>query len=228
MCENNHLSEVILQNAGILKLHNGCKGYTNEYVLETTTEEKRNLTHYIPQIDLLEDDCCLSNLKITQEEIKLKPIRLTNINLNELKYAETKLNEFDQILTEQLEHPFTTSRTRWYTILLAVIGALVFLIICINCCTRCGCVRLLKRLCCSTKNPRTGELLPPVIKNFIHCNFDSDMRQDVRNSSYDSFYYDRSNERVRSAITSDPDSISTSLQKYDSKSAKGRRSTTPI
>lgn len=81
-------------------------------MVEFLNEHKKNGSHYVPTTNILEDDCYI--LDLTQDEhekINLKPIHLTNLDLSELKYANSKLYDFDQILTNQLNkdktHHFT-------------------------------------------------------------------------------------------------------------------------
>ncbi|CAK9822353.1 Envelope fusion protein [Anthophora retusa] len=176
MCEGNeeHMEDVVLQKTGIIHLQPHCKGYTNLFMIEATYETSKNATYYIPRMNILDDDCCILTPHLrTIESATLKPIHLTNIDLTELKYANKKLNEFDEIITKQINQPFIVTHTKWYTIALGIIVSFLVLLILLKCCQNFGCLRWLQRLCCSTTDPRQGKTNPPLIKNFVNCIFDS-------------------------------------------------------
>ncbi|XP_076664986.1 uncharacterized protein LOC143367247 [Andrena cerasifolii] len=177
MCGGNqdHMEDIILKKSGIIHLQPHCKGYTNLFMIDATFESSRNATYYIPHMNIIDDDCCnlLPHLK-TIESTALKPIHLTNIDLTDLKYASKKLNEFDEIITKQINQPFIITHTKWYTIALGIITAFFVLIILLKCCQCCGCLYWLQRLCCSTtRSSRHGVTNPPLIKKFFDYVFNS-------------------------------------------------------
>ncbi|XP_054006643.1 uncharacterized protein LOC128891259 [Hylaeus anthracinus] len=176
MCEGNqnHMKYVILQKSGIIHLQPHCKGYTNLFVIAATHEVSKNATYYMPRLDIQSDDCCILTPHLDAiESTILKPIHLTNIDLMELKYADKKLGEFDEIITKQINKPFIVTHAKWYTIALGIISALLVLFILLKCCKNFGCLHWLQRLCCSTTDPRHGEINSPLIQNFVNCIFDS-------------------------------------------------------
>lgn len=191
--DNHHMEDIILQKIGLIQLRRGCAGYTMLYSLETTNIVKKNITHYVPRINLTEDDCCVINTNslLHKAASSLKPIKLTNIDLTDLKFNSKKLNEFDELLTHRLKEPFIVTHTSWYTITLGIIAAIIILVFVGNCCRWFGCWNLLKRLCCFTTNPRTGETVPPIIKNIVHCNFDSNNHSEHRDQSNDVVLFER-------------------------------------
>nr|XP_034172623.1 uncharacterized protein LOC117600814 [Osmia lignaria] len=186
MCEEgqNHMEDVILQRSGIIHLQPRCKGYTSLFVIEATHEISKNATYYVPRMNILDDDCCILTPHLEAiESVTLKPIHLTNIDLTELKYANKKLGEFDEIITKQINQPFIVTHTRWYTVALGTIVALLVLFVLLKCCKNFGCLRWLQRLCCSTTDPIRGEINPPLIKNFVNCIFDSSSSSSSRQST---------------------------------------------
>nr|XP_034172601.1 uncharacterized protein LOC117600804 [Osmia lignaria] len=195
------MEDIVLHQTGILYLESQCKGYSNIYLLEPTKQTKRNITHYAPPISIVDSDCCVVNIdKVKIDAAHLESVKLTNIDLSDFKYANKKLNELDQILTHNLNEPFIVTHTRWYTIAIGIIAAILITVICIKCCRWCGCLRLLQRFFCFTKNPNNGESVPPMIKNIINCNFDSNTRSDYRETSRDVVTY--SNRRRAAGIGS--------------------------
>lgn len=106
--QQNKNEEHVLKEIGILELLPGCKVYTKETILEAMTlVDTQNNTNIIPFTNILNDDCC-RNLKknLTMCNIKLQPIKLTNLDLNEMEYARHKLNEFDEQLQKKINQPF--------------------------------------------------------------------------------------------------------------------------
>ncbi|KAK9739053.1 Baculovirus F protein [Popillia japonica] len=158
LCDETHMEDIVLKRTGVLYLDKKCKGYTDLFILEGSNEISHNITaHYVPSLNILEDDCCLETKINMNTPIPLQPIKLTNVDLSELKYADKKLNEFDEILTNQLNKPFIVQHTNWFTLTLSVIGSIVLLMLCFNICKWFGCFNLIRRFCCFTRNPRNGE-----------------------------------------------------------------------
>ncbi|GLV43804.1 hypothetical protein CBL_11616 [Carabus blaptoides fortunei] len=209
LCDSsqNHMEDLMLHQIGLLQLQPSCKGYTDNYVLETTGNINKNIIHHAPALDILEDDCCIFNDKLNKSvPIHLTPIKLTNIDLGELRYVNKKLNEFDEIVTKQLNNPFIISHTKWCTIALSCIGFTLVIIVFVNCCKWCGCINWFKRLLCFTRSPRNGEILPPAIKTFINCNFASKLRSEYRNQTSEMVTIDSTRARSQAVeISSDED-----------------------
>ncbi|XP_043251579.1 uncharacterized protein LOC122396899 [Colletes gigas] len=161
-----HMEDIVLHQTGILHLESQCKGYSSIYLLEPTKQTIRNISHYVPSISIVDSDCCMVDLnKVKIDATHLEPVKLTNIDLSDFKYATDKLNEFDQILTHSLNEPFIVTHTQWYTITLGIVVAVLIIIICINCCRWCGCLGLLQRFFCFTRYPNEGEAVSPMMKN---------------------------------------------------------------
>lgn len=229
-----HIEDVDVHGTGLIQLNQDCKGYTDFIVLETSSETHSNITHEVPGISIIEDDCCIVSKVNVSGTLHLKPVKLTNVDLSELKYADNKLEELDKIITHQLENPISVTHYRWYTILFSIIGALIFIIICGNCCNWFGCGSLIKRLCCFTKNPRNGEVIPPLIKNFVNCTFASDLRNERHHQSRDIVVYENrelAEMRPMAPIAEDADEFNKfprPSRPYDLRPLNNRRSTTPI
>lgn len=105
ICNTNKEYEEILQKVGIITLDTGCKAYIDYTVLEVENIVGiHNITSKIPSTDITNDECC-QQLKenITIKGVKLQPMTVTNIDLSELKYAQHKLSQFDEILQQQLQ-----------------------------------------------------------------------------------------------------------------------------
>ena len=121
ICKNlpSHMKNVVLHQTGILQLEPSCKGYTDFFVLETTSSTSRNISYYVPKLDITTDDYCLLTRRFNKTvPVQLAPIKLTTIDLFELGYVNKKLDEFNEIITDQLNKPFIIRHTKWYTIIL--------------------------------------------------------------------------------------------------------------
>ena len=111
--------------------------------------------------------------------------------MSELGYANRKLDEFNETVTDQLNKPFIIRHIKWYTIILSIIGAILFIVIWLNCCHWCGCLKFLRSIFCFAKNPHNGDTMPPTIKNFVNCNFNSDMHSEHNSHSQELVFYNR-------------------------------------
>ena len=97
ICKNlpNHMENVVLHQTGILQLEPSCKGYTDFFLLKTTSSTSRNISHYVPKLDITTDDCCLLTRRFNKiVPVQLAPIKLMTTDLSELGYANKKLDEF--------------------------------------------------------------------------------------------------------------------------------------
>lgn len=147
-CDETPIQDVKLESTGILKLQKNCKGYTQTYVLEATNEVTLEIMSLTPEYNIANDDCCVKKneeLKITT----LTPIKITNIKLDELKYATHKLKQFDEILQTQINKPMEFHHSNWFSSIISSIAiiASIILLICILRCCRIS--NLLKKLFCS-------------------------------------------------------------------------------
>lgn len=122
VCENNDPQEDLIMGLGTLKLKEKCKAYTNLITLEANTNiGSANLTSRITTTNIIEDDCCRTMEKnISSTTFKLEPI--TNMDLNELKFAKTRLNQFDEILKQQLNKSFIIQHSSWVGPILTIIA----------------------------------------------------------------------------------------------------------
>lgn len=108
LCNTGADQEQVLNGMGLLKITGDCRFITNNIILQPEISI-RNVTAYlqIPQINILEDDCCkylFKEEKLSPEQ--LKPIKLRNLDLNEIKYTQHQLKKMDENLQTQLNKPF--------------------------------------------------------------------------------------------------------------------------
>lgn len=109
LCSNQEGSTIILNRIGILELKENCKAFTNTIILEAQTILKnQTFRDYVPEINIQEDDCCKKHgfNRTMLANMQLSPIKLSNLDLNDLKYAQHRLTQFDEQLQQQLNKPF--------------------------------------------------------------------------------------------------------------------------
>lgn len=150
LCHSSEGHEEILNKIGILKLDPYCKAYTDHTILEAEyVIQTFNITNKIPSTDITLDDCC-QKLKenITFNNAKLSPITLSNVDLNELKYAQHKLNQFDEILQQQLKQPYIIQHSNWFITVLSSIGGIVLIFISYKLLKCLGVLKVLRKYFC--------------------------------------------------------------------------------
>lgn len=123
-----------------LKLMPGCEGYSSLYRLTTTSQIVKNMSHFIPNIAILKDDFQLNYEN--KAPISFLTIKLTNVDLSELKYADSKLQEMDQILGQQLSHSLVG---RHFSLLSAALIVASYIIIVVVSVRYCNCTRLFSK-----------------------------------------------------------------------------------
>lgn len=173
------MEDVVLHQTGVLALDPRCKGYTETYSLEPVDHGNQNRTFYVPQITIVDDDCCsrLPNFSKDHTDL-LKPIHLTNIDLNDLKYATKKFEEFDEVLTKQINEPFIITHHRWHTIVLLAITSIISLGIIFYGCRWFGFLNVVKHICCFCSNRAAENVMPQMIENVIDHNIGALTREE--------------------------------------------------
>ncbi|XP_044766263.1 uncharacterized protein LOC123322383 [Coccinella septempunctata] len=143
ICGEESLKQEIIEKMGILKLNSHCKAFTDRTSLETSAVlASLNSSYEIPSSSIIQDDCC-QKLKrnLTVHAIHMEPIKLTSVNLHELKYAQHKLAEFDEQLQQQLNRPFIIQHSSWVTTALSITCGTILLIVLYNFMKWCGCFK---------------------------------------------------------------------------------------
>lgn len=130
---NVKIIDVELEEAGIIYLKPKCKLYTPLTVLTATSNKTVNYTNYVPDINIHLDDCCVKNEEYLKSE-EMIPIDVSHINLDDLRYAKHKLEQFDEVLQQNLNKPFFYHSSKWYTILFYVIAFIIGMIVFCCCC----------------------------------------------------------------------------------------------
>lgn len=171
LCRNSDDAEERLQMMGTLHLDSDCKAYTGTTMLEAEAiSGSTNVSHKIPPLDITQDDCCVKlRENVTLDHIKLQPIQLNNLNLDELKYAQRKLDDIDEILQQQINQPFLMKHSNWFTTILTTIGTGFSLIILYKVLKWLGFFSLIYRYVCCNQAPTDTNKASPCVQVFTHC-----------------------------------------------------------
>lgn len=162
LCKNKEPQEEVINKIGILQLDRDCHARSDHAILETTTTSGNvNISTKIPLTDITTDDCCIKlHENVTIHAVPLRPISLTNLDLNELNFAKHKLNQFEDILQDQINKPFIMKHSNWFTLMLSSVATIVLLYIAYKALKWIGITNLIRKyLMCSTTNydsPSTG------------------------------------------------------------------------
>nr|XP_012150436.1 PREDICTED: uncharacterized protein LOC105663770 [Megachile rotundata] len=154
-CSPTHIEDVKLKTTGIIRLGPQCKGYTETVVLESSQGITANRSHILMQ-QIPEEDCCpKSHEKSTIIPIRLEPVKVTDINTEELKYSNHKLIQLENFLQKELNKPVIVQHNRWSTVALSVTISIVILVLAIYLLRRCDMLRSTIRCLCLIKDPKS-------------------------------------------------------------------------
>lgn len=136
--DNTPVTDFTLQGNGILKLRPKCKCYTLSTLLVATSDIIANFTHFIPSIDIINDDCCQREREFLQSE-EMNTLKLSDLNLNDLRHTQHKLEQFEEELQYNMNQPYLVQKSKWYNVLLGIIATLMTILL--FCCGLCRCCR---------------------------------------------------------------------------------------
>lgn len=153
LCHSNEDYETTISKIGIITLSPNCKAYTDLTSLEpTATFSNYTVNIKIPVTDITMDDCCIKKgNNRTLESLQMKAVKLSNIDLNELNYAQHRLTQFDEILQEQLNKPFIIKYQNWFTSAIFFISSIVALLLGYKLLKWLNIIKILSKLLCFRK-----------------------------------------------------------------------------
>lgn len=115
-CPSQDIKEHELQDTGIITLEKNCKGYANLIQITATGDITTNFTAPIINLDITKDDCC-NEIKVNQTKQLLQPVKIGNIQLDDLNLASIKLHSVEEQIkrAEQNIHsiPYNTSHVSY-------------------------------------------------------------------------------------------------------------------
>lgn len=103
--------------------------------ITATSDQTGNYSNYIPTIDITKDNCCIleQNYLATEE---MEPIKFSNLNLNKLRHAQSKIQQFDDELTQKIDQPLYVVKSKWYNVIFGIIAAIAIIFSFCWCCCR--------------------------------------------------------------------------------------------
>lgn len=124
--ETQPMTDFILNGRGVIQLQPDCQGYTSNtiiYAESETTFEYENIAPTIPFKELNFSNPVSTLLQNTTFE----PLRLTNLHTQELKFLSHKLNQFDEILQENILKPQPTPSHDWWNTFCYITGLVILI-----------------------------------------------------------------------------------------------------
>lgn len=134
---NAQIPDVELEGTGIFNMSERCKCYTLSTVLTSTSNQSTEHLGYMPAATVLEDDCCRTHHQFLQNDIQMEPVKLQDLNLDDLRHSQHKLKQFEELLDHRLHESHFLHPSSWFTTTVAIL--LLFLLVILFCCCCCNC-----------------------------------------------------------------------------------------
>lgn len=138
-CGDSRIHDFQMQGTGILTLDIGCKCYTASTLLTATSNSSANYTTYVPSVNINTDDCCIQRQQSVAVDT-MQPIQLHNVNLDDLKHVQHKLDQYNQLLQASIDQPLLGFHHPWSNYMVGTVFfiAMLVLILWCCCCPRCN------------------------------------------------------------------------------------------
>ena len=128
-CTNNtFIEDIQLPAVGILNLQPDCRGYTRNTILSAKSEIRSNYQNIFPMIDINRNEYINHYANNTNIQ-NLQAVQLTNLHSNELKLLSHKLDQYDEILQNTINHDTFISKFSWIRVIINIILGILFLFI---------------------------------------------------------------------------------------------------
>lgn len=144
--ENIDITEVTIQGIGIFQLHSNCKCYTFSTVLYATSNRTSNYSNYLPSFDITKSDCCLYQREFLKTKAPhMALMKINHNNLDELRHSKHKLEQFDEILRDNMNQSYFHRSVSWISTTTAIILIMALSIILSCCCCNCSWLPIIGR-----------------------------------------------------------------------------------
>lgn len=163
LCKNqDKIMDETIQGTSLITLNEMCKAYTDSIILKPDNYITMEYTPIIPVANIIDDDCCQKGkLNISHEYFSLKPIVLSNVNLDELNVATHTLNNMNDKIEEAQNHPHLIRYPSIFTFILYFLLCIVLLFVFFKFYKKC------KRYCGFDRNGSNSNC---IVKIFNQCN----------------------------------------------------------
>lgn len=146
LCPNVTMKDEKLQGIGIVELDKNCKAYSTDIQLIASHQINSEYENLVPNIPILEDDCCKENRhNSTLESFYFQPIHFSNIRLDELKLTSHKLDDLNDQINNRLNQQHVIQYSNWFSILTSVLLGILGLFIVYKICKCSGFIYLLRK-----------------------------------------------------------------------------------
>jgi hypothetical protein len=99
---NIETTDITFKGTGIFTMAPRCKCYTTSSTLYASRNSTQKYIHFIPDININTDGCCNRKIELLQSQ-EMIPVKLRNVNLDNLRASKEKLQQIDAILQRNLE-----------------------------------------------------------------------------------------------------------------------------
>lgn len=133
-CDGKSIMTKIINTNTLMKLQPTCSAFVGSTRLHAKylVEKYKNITYRSHPVEI-PYDCC-KHLPMNLHVPELKPLKLSNINADDLNVAQHRLNQFSDELDRLIQEPFISKHSQWFTILtIVLIAVLVTIYICCKC-----------------------------------------------------------------------------------------------
>lgn len=125
------VTELIFKNS-ILKLQPGCSSFIGITKVQASSKDISE-SNQNPHPVLIPYDCC-TDLPDKPKLPNLKPLKLNNLNVEELEVAKHKLDQYSRDLDDIINQPFVQKHNSWFTYFtITIIICLVIIYITCKC-----------------------------------------------------------------------------------------------
>lgn len=133
-CPNSNPATIIIPSNSIIQLQPRCSAYFGTTQLYAASDDSSNVTDklLIPDVPY---DCC-EHLPEAKELPPLKPLKINKLNLDELKVAEHKLNQYQERLNSIMNEPFASKHWSVFTYVIVIAVTLIILWLICRCCLK--------------------------------------------------------------------------------------------
>ncbi|XP_055858938.1 uncharacterized protein LOC129921228 [Episyrphus balteatus] len=147
-CKDEDIKDDIIKGIGLFKLQPDCRAYSASHQIISTTKISTEYNHIFPDIPIFEDDCCGELKSKNKSKLFLSPINLSNIRLDELKTASSKINKIEENMDKLFNDHIQKANNGWFKMAMQFLVSAVAIIIILYCLSCCGCFRLIQLICC--------------------------------------------------------------------------------
>lgn len=125
-CLNGEPLSKIINKTSILQLTLTCNAYIGNTKVQPKANQGSEIKSKFHSVNI-PYDCC-QHLPNTIKQLDLKPLKLNNLNTEDLEIAKYKLDQYSNDLDKLINEPFVSKHISWFTYFIIVIIVLLILL----------------------------------------------------------------------------------------------------